>query len=252
MNPSDLNEFQNIMLGMFETFGQEASMTRLSVYKEALKPYAILDIRTALNLLIRHCKFIPKPADIIELIEQASGNKHVLSSEAWSIALSARDESNTVVWTDEMHKAWVSAKNVMDLGDEVGARRAFIESYERLVQESIFNCKPIHVTVSLGFDKAKRTQAINKAIFTGLLNESDGAKYLPHPENTFAMLENKHTEQKISGVPSALLGIKEMLKASKLNRQSKWQAEQSRLQESLKRRYEQQLSELNEEVVANG
>lgn len=245
-------QFTALMYGLFNTYGQNFNQTQVDVYWNVLSRYSHDQVTQAFNQYLLIGKRFPRPADIIEIIDNASGNRHMEASEAWAIALSANDEANTVVWTDEMHKAWVVAKNVMDLGDEVGARRAFIESYGRLIQESIFNCKPISVTVSLGFDKTKRIQAINNAVFTGLLSEAEAKKYLPKPENTFAMLENKQADEKSAGIPAGLFGIKAMLKADKLNKQEKWKVEQSRLHETLRKRYEQQLSELNNEAVANG
>ncbi|MFS7082118.1 hypothetical protein ABMZ19_25175, partial [Escherichia coli] len=73
--------------------------------------------------------------------------------EAWSIAVRACDEAETVVMNDEIALAWGAAKPIFDLGDEVGARMAFKEVYERQVAAAT---GPAKWWPSLGTDQHKR------------------------------------------------------------------------------------------------
>ena len=50
------------------------------------------------------------------------------------IALLSSDESDTVVMTDEIQLALGAARPVLDLGDKVGARMAFISAPSKLSQ----------------------------------------------------------------------------------------------------------------------
>jgi hypothetical protein len=115
-------------------------------------------------------KFAPKPAHIIEQIEgaqRAVGRPG--PEEAWARVLKARDESETVVWSNEMRKAWFAASDVMKMGDEVGARMAFKEVYSRLVHEARSRREAVSWDVSEGFDKDKRVSAITEAVESGLI-----------------------------------------------------------------------------------
>lgn len=58
---------------------------------------------------------MPKPADLIKLM--ASSSNHLSPDEAWAIAILASDETNTIVWTNEMAKAWSQAEIVYRNGD---------------------------------------------------------------------------------------------------------------------------------------
>lgn len=97
------------------------------------------------------------------------------SDEAWAIALKAHDESETVVWTEEMAQAWGVCRPVMAMGDEVGARMAFKATYDRLVTEAKLHHRQAVWVVSEGFDKDLRLAALKRAESAGLLSW-DGAK----------------------------------------------------------------------------
>ncbi|TSJ92132.1 hypothetical protein FPQ14_02455 [Gilliamella apicola] len=204
------DEFLTVIGGLLELYGQQASTTKVNIYWSTLGQYPIESLRRAANAWVRKSEFMPKPADLIKLTGGA-GN-HLSPDEAWSIAILASDETNTVVWTNEIAKAWSQAEIVYCNGDKIGARRTFIEAYERLVNESMMYCRPIEFFVSLGNDKSRRVDAINHAIFTGLLTQERANYYLPKPENTIAMIEYKY-EQSVSDKSMLhIANIKQMLK----------------------------------------
>lgn len=203
------DEFLSVIGGLFEIYGQEASTVKVNIYWSTLGNYSIQSLKNAANAWVRKSQFMPKPADLIKLIGGSS--KHLSADEAWALAIMASDESNTVVWTQEMSKAWGLAQVVYENGDHIGARRTFIECYERLVDESILHNKPIETFVSLGFDKSKREYAINKAVFSGLLTQEKANHYLPKPENNFVMLENKSDKAVSSEAKKHIDNIKKML-----------------------------------------
>lgn len=204
------DEFLTVIGGLLELYGQQASTTKVNIYWSTVGQYPIDSLRRAANAWVRKSEFMPKPADLIKLMGGA-GN-HLSPDEAWSIAILASDETNTVVWTNEIAKAWSQAEIVYCNGDKIGARRTFIEAYERLVNESMMYCRPIEFFVSLGNDKSRRVDAINHAIFTGLLTQERANYYLPKPENTIAMIEYKY-EQSVSDKSMLhIANIKKMLK----------------------------------------
>lgn len=117
---------------------------------------------------------------ILDILSPAGG--WLSANEAWSRALPAADERNTVVWTVEARKAWFVALPLIEANDKVGARMAFIAAYERHVAEAKnTGARPQH-EVSPGEDALKREAAIRQAQTEGLLPEpkrDDSVKMLP-------------------------------------------------------------------------
>lgn len=133
---------------------------------------------------------MPKPADLIILM--GSSSNYLLPDEAWTIAILASDETNAIVWTNEIAKAWSQAEIVYRNGDRISARQTFIRSYERLVDESTMKGCSIEVFISFGSDKSKCVDAINHALFTGLLTQEKANYYLSKPESNLAILALKN------------------------------------------------------------
>ncbi|WP_392564342.1 hypothetical protein RHO13_01875 [Orbus wheelerorum] len=212
-------EFKKILFGLFEIYDKEATADKAKIYWSTLGQYTIQSLKAAANAWVRKSQFMPKPADLIKLL--GGNNKHLSADEAWALAIMASDESNTVVWTREMSQAWGLARVVYENGDHVGARRTFIQMYERLVDESILFNKPVETFVSLGFDKSKREDALNQAVFNGLLTQDKANHYLPKPENNLAMLENKNISEKSSNPIAHIANIRKMLKGGLVNAETK-------------------------------
>ncbi|MBW5853304.1 hypothetical protein, partial [Yersinia enterocolitica] len=126
------------------------------------------------------------------------------ANEAWALSLPAQDESNTVVWTDEMSQAWAVALPVLESGDKVGARMAFIQTYERLVTIAEAENKSPCWRVSQGWDTEKRVQAITTAQNAGLLPAPIANKYLPSP-NVSNIQPSKNGQARVQSCVSALL-----------------------------------------------
>lgn len=115
-------------------------------------------------------------ASIIQRVHAADGRPG--KDEAWSIALSASDELETVVMTAEIRQAMQASSPVLALGDKVGARMAFISAYERLVAQSRSEAVPVSWSVSLGFDAGRRLAAVESAERSQLITHEQAAGYL--------------------------------------------------------------------------
>lgn len=122
--------------------------------------------------------------DIIDRIEDSDG--HPAADEAWSLAVTANDETATVVWTDEIAQAWGAAKPILDLGDDVGARMAFRAAYQRRVDSARANATRPRWIPSLGTDPELRQLAIADAVQQGRLRQDAVAAYLPPPDRAEA------------------------------------------------------------------
>jgi hypothetical protein len=166
------------------TPGQKAMFFR------ALSDLTIAQVRAGFDAHVRDAqrgRFAPLPADVIAQVEgHASRDTRPGPEEAWSIALQARDEDKTLVWTDEIAQAWGIAGEVRRLGDEVGARMAFKESYARLVAEARAAGKAAHWSATLGLNATERDQVLQQAHDRGLLPKPERLRELMAPDNAMS------------------------------------------------------------------
>jgi hypothetical protein len=172
MREADFPEFASMMDDVAVLMNRQPMSTKQSAMMfRALARYPLADVRNALDAHMRdpqRGRFYPLPADLISKIEIA-GDTHPGSDEAWAIAVRARDEADTVVWTEQMAQAWGVCRPVMDMGDEVGARMAFRQAYDRMVSDARQENKPAVWTISEGFDKERRIAAVKQAEAKGLM-----------------------------------------------------------------------------------
>lgn len=168
-----------MMVATSEAMGQELKPSTIAVMAEDLVDYSLNDVYDATTRCRRELRGRLTLADIIERLESADGR--LSGDEAWPLIVTARDETQTVVWTDEIELAASSAWPILQAGDKVGARMAFLRAYERVVRESRAAGKRQQVRVSLGTDQAARVCAIEAAIEAGRLIRQDVQHLLPAP-----------------------------------------------------------------------
>lgn len=168
MNPVDFDEFRNAMRGAWlsVTNGkEEPSGPLLDVFWKLFRDVPIASFKAAIIAHLRDPKrgmFTPKPADIMAQLQAHDGRPS--ADEAWGIALPAMSEESTIVWTPEIRAAWKAAEPIaIDARDKIGARKAFIETYQRLVDNSRSKNEPVTWEVSLGYNGDEREAAIEQA-----------------------------------------------------------------------------------------
>lgn len=166
--------------------GQPLTGGQKAIFFKALAAHPLDAVRAGLDAHVKdpeRGRFLPMPADIIaQILAKVANDGRPGADEAWAIALRAADESDTVVWTAEMAQAWEACRPVMSLGDEVGARMAFRDAYNRLVASARADGIAPAWAASLGFDAERRALAIGAAVQRGLLPAADVAGLLPAPE----------------------------------------------------------------------
>lgn len=118
-------------------------------------------------------------AAILQRVEAADGRPE--PNEAWSIASGAADERATVVWTDEIQAAFAAAKPLLANRDKVGARMAFLSTYERLVAAARRLRMPVVWQTSLGWDMEQREAAVLEALRLRRLTTDQALRLLPSP-----------------------------------------------------------------------
>jgi hypothetical protein len=100
--------------------------------------------------------------------------------EAW--ALMPFDESQSVVWTEEMCQAWAVALPLLDGRGNVAARMAFIESYGKAVTLARDQRLPAKWTPSMGRDPVGREEALRIAVSKGRMQLAHARKLQPRLE----------------------------------------------------------------------
>ncbi len=153
-----------------------------AMFFAAFEHYSLSTIQAALHA---HCldpvrgRFLPKPADLIAQIDAlAAKDGRPSVEEAWALALRGHDENETVIWTSEMAQAFSLCQPVLQRSDEVGARMAFKEAYQRLVSAARTKEQAPIWWVSLGWDASKRSHAVAHATQLGLLTNDIASRCL--------------------------------------------------------------------------
>lgn len=118
------------------------------------------------------------PENVIRHLVTQDGRPE--ANEAWAIAMTSYDEAETVLMTPEIQQAAASAESVFRAGDKIGARMAFIATYERLVTTARQMGTPLAWSLSLGHDADRRASAIESAERLGRLPAPQAQALLAH------------------------------------------------------------------------
>lgn len=163
---------------VLEVYGKPApSQAALRSWWRVLADLDLAVVDQALTAHLSDSRFAPTPAEVLARIRAADGRPG--PDEAWSIALRSADEADTVVWTAEIATARAAALPILGAGDEVGARRAFLEVYQRELDAARRALRPVRWAVSLGTDPSRRVGALHEAEALGRLPPARIAPLLP-------------------------------------------------------------------------
>lgn len=210
MRESDFADFSAMLDAVCSLLSRGAytpNPTNTALFFRALARHDIAAVRAGFDAHVadpQRGRFVPVPADILGQIDGAAADDgRPGAEEAWAAVVRGSDESQTVVWTDEMARAWGVARSVLDAGDEVGARMAFKEAYSRMTAEARRERRPAAWTASLGFDLQQREAVIAQASAAGLLPAPD-LPMLPAPEPFAALCANPQMPVEVREKLSAL------------------------------------------------
>lgn len=194
MQQADLAPFTEMLDAVCSLLSRGAykpNAMNTALFFRALGRYSLDDVRAGFDAHVAdpaRGKFVPVPADILhQIAERAANDGRLGPDEAWSLATLAADESQTVVWTDEIARAYSTALPVLRAGDKVGARRTFLESYERLVAAARAGRFPTQWILSEGSDVELRARAIADGVTAGRLARADFPA-LPAPRGQVPLL----------------------------------------------------------------
>lgn len=166
----DLNEQVNLVKALAvtaEAMGTTLSDAAIDIMVMDLEGFEFNKVIAALTRCRREKRPPLTLAMIIELVSPSSG--YLTANEAWALALPAEDERNTVVWSKEAREAFNSVRPILDAGDKIGARMAFIAAYDRYVGASKLAGEAPVMEVSAGWDMELRKVAVEQAVIRGFL-----------------------------------------------------------------------------------
>ena len=187
MRKDDYDEFAKLIddaYDMISCGSKSLSAAARAMFFRAVAKYPLEVFRAALHAHImgKDGKFVPQPAHIIERItEMAEQDGRPGAEEAWAIALTGCDEQSTVVWTQEIAAALHICRPVLDSSGAISARKAFLEAYTRLVNESRQAHRPAEWVASIGWDRRHQAVAIKGAVNAGRLPAPAAAALLEGP-----------------------------------------------------------------------
>jgi hypothetical protein len=183
-----MKELLTLISLVFEYHGQSASEERLTMFAEDLKAFSLNEIKSAWQVYRLKNTKLPLPKDLIEHMQDGRPP----TQEAWSMI--PKNESDSVVWTDEMRLAYGVCAPLINQGQITNAFFAFKETYERLVMENRLKKVQTNASPSFGFDKTGRETAIKKALEMNMITYNQAKNLFPEGNFTNALPQLEHTK----------------------------------------------------------
>lgn len=188
MREEDKQSFGKLMIATMKVYDKQADPEVIGLWWNSLAEHEFSDVKNAFSSHIKRGEFAPRPASIISILETLRPDGRPKADEAW--AMIPRDEASSIVMTSEMAEAYGIAKPLLDSRDQIAARMAFKEAYERIVDANKSAGIAPKWFPSLGHDKAGRDLAISEAVRMGRLGV-EHAKSLAVKSETLMALEDK-------------------------------------------------------------
>jgi hypothetical protein len=186
MNSTDKAGFATHILAIAEIYGKALSPAAIDIYWTALRGYPLTEVQCAFERHVQDAeagRFFPKPADLIRQLQPRAGDDgHPDPDEAWGLLVRLiQDERETGVLTDELRAGWQACQPILDLGDEVGARRCFLTVYARQVEDARRHGQRARWTVTLGTCPQLRARRLAEAVQARRLSHDQVTSLLPGP-----------------------------------------------------------------------
>lgn len=169
MQPTDKIPFTALLQKVWRFHRLEVTGQDVADWIGILAAVPFPAVETAFNRHLadpKHGSYLPKPADIFrQLAAMQSADDRPGADEAWGLLLRViRDERETAVLSDEMRIGWIACQPILDLGDEVGARLAFRETYHREVERARKMAVAPRWMPTLGTDPTLRQTRLREAV----------------------------------------------------------------------------------------
>lgn len=186
MQATDKPAFAALLLKTWKFYGKAPDREDIADWFALLEGHALEAIARAFQHHLTDPKagsYLPKPADVVRHLPAATlDDGHPGPDEAWGMLIRLiRDERETGVLTEAMRAGWECCGPILDLGDEVGARRCFLDVYTRQVAEARNRGFKARWTVTLGTDIKLREQRLQEALQARRIDFEQARSLLPGP-----------------------------------------------------------------------
>lgn len=176
-----------------EAFGETLTEQRQEIYCGGLADIQQDQLRVAFRRARFELKWFPKLAEMRELagaLRTALNDGRPGPEEAWArMPKGARMEEESVVWCDEERNAFGACRSLLLDGDQIGARMAFKERYERELAEARSQRMPVRWTMSAGFDMGHRLSTLATAVQEKRMSLESALNFVPgERQNDFAQM----------------------------------------------------------------
>lgn len=182
------------LMATAEVMGNEIKPNVALIMVDDLSMYPLADVLQSLVRVRREHSGKLTLKLILDILSPLAG--WLSANEAWALALPAIDEKSTVVWTPEIAKAFEVARPILEDGDKIGARMAFIPAYDRIINQAKLENRTPSYEVSAGWCPHNRDLAIQNAVTVGLLPppKNDPLMLAP-PDETSAQRKAREAEE---------------------------------------------------------
>jgi hypothetical protein len=178
---------------MAEAFGEKLTEERQEIYCAGLAEFSQDRLHAAFQRARYELKWFPKLAELRELAGALSNTQNdgrPGPEEAWArMPKGKRMEEDSVVWCEEERIAYGACRSLLIDGDQIGARMAFKERYEREVAQARSQGRPVQWTVSAGYDVEHRLAVLAMAVEQDRIGLDYALGFVPEPRrNDFALI----------------------------------------------------------------
>lgn len=166
-----------------EAFGEPLTDQRQEIYCGSLADIRQEQLQTAFRRARCELKWFPKIAEIRELACASPGTMDDGRSgpeEAWArMPKGEHIENDSIVWCDEERIAYSACRSLLLEGDQVGARMAFKERYQKAFAEARSQARPARWTFSAGYDMGHRLSTLATAVSDNRLSLQAALDFVP-------------------------------------------------------------------------
>lgn len=176
-----------------EAFGEPLTEQRQEIYYRGLAEIPQEQLRIAFRRARYELKWFPKLAELRELagvLPDLMVDGRPGPEEAWArMPKGERIEDDSIVWCEEERTAYGACRRLLLEGDQIGARMAFKERYEKELAEARSHGRPVQWSVSVGYDIEHRLAALAGAVQEKRITKEKALDFVsPERRNDFAQM----------------------------------------------------------------
>lgn len=196
MLPTDKPDFTAIIAKTWRFYDRAPNAETVANWFDLLEDIPLEAIASAFKRHITNPdvgQYLPKPADIIRNLSDPK-NDHPGAEEAWGLLTRlVLDEGETGCLTEEIRVGWRACSPMLTLGDEVGARMCFLETYRKAVILAKEAGRYPNWSPTIGHDPKRRKMALQSAVEDGRISADQARALCPE------LTENR-TNEKLLGL----------------------------------------------------